>query len=126
MNETFMLNPAIAEHEKIDGVNFEALVANEFDIPTIEIPDIESSETNESPKDNEDINHKVFKKYFLYIEGADAQINGFLSVLEPAKGKLFTFERRKDAQVIINLLAKKGLETVLLSKSVRYLSKKVK
>ena len=115
---------------RVDDVSTHSDIHENIDIDEIDVgiqipenvSDIESNIT--SPKDDEDSKHKVFQKCFLYIEDADTQINGFLSMLEPAKGKLFTFERKKEAQVIINLLTKKGLKTVLLSKSIRYPSKK--
>lgn len=134
MEKAFVLNPIIAEHEKINETNSDAPLADELidknhkiDIPE-NVSHIQSSEPSESPKDesgSEDSKPKTYKNYFLYVEDDDVQIDAFLPVLngEPAKGKFYVFKRRKDAQQIINHLTRNGKQAVILGESIRSSSK---
>ena len=132
MDEEFMLNPILDDYKKIDEPNLDVSDDELVDIDTkIVIPenvsDIESSETNESPKDKgeEEVRHKKFRRYFLHVEDDDVNLDFVLPVLhgKPANGKFYVFERRKDAQQIINHLVTLGKQAAILGDSIRYTSK---
>ena len=112
-------------HENIDIDDIQIPDGDKVNVPE-NVSDIESYDA--SPKDDEDSNHKVFKKHFLYVEDEDVQIDAVLPWFngEPASGKFYVFKRRKDAQQIINHLKKNGKQAVILGESIRYSSKKTK